>query len=221
MRCIAESCDRPAQYKKAGLCQKHYFRLRRNGTTETKSRSVKPRIVTPNGYVSIYAPEHPLCSGKHPRVFEHRLVMFADIGFSPISCEICSAPESWSTCHVDHKDDNRQNNDRSNLRITCRGCNTSRSKRATTAIYEHNGVRLSAADWAKQPGVNVTAHHLRVRISLGMPIEQALYEPNKTHKKPREFYKAEASRLEKAKRGQTDRKPQAKTQTVHELEEQL
>lgn len=34
MNCRVDGCGREAAYKKARLCQKHYFRVRRTGTTQ-------------------------------------------------------------------------------------------------------------------------------------------------------------------------------------------
>lgn len=44
MKCCVEGCERDAHYKAAQLCQMHYFRQRRYGTTETVKRGkAKPR----------------------------------------------------------------------------------------------------------------------------------------------------------------------------------
>ena len=46
MKCKVEGCGRPADYKAAELCQKHYFRVRRNNTTDMVRAPAKPRAVS-------------------------------------------------------------------------------------------------------------------------------------------------------------------------------
>ena len=44
MKCRAEGCENDAVYKKEQLCQKHYFRQKRYGTTElTRPKAVPLR----------------------------------------------------------------------------------------------------------------------------------------------------------------------------------
>ena len=44
MRCEAEGCNLEAVYKAACLCQKHYFRFRRNGDLNIHRKKAKYRI---------------------------------------------------------------------------------------------------------------------------------------------------------------------------------
>ena len=54
MKCCVEGCERDAHYKAAQLCQMHYFRQRRYGTTETvrrgKAMGLWPKGVPPQNF---------------------------------------------------------------------------------------------------------------------------------------------------------------------------
>lgn len=57
----------------------HYARWRRHGDPLVKlGREPMPKIASGNGYVLVWAPDHPHAQRK--RVFEHRLVMEAHLG---------------------------------------------------------------------------------------------------------------------------------------------
>ena len=124
--CCVDGCDREVMYKADKLCQKHYFRNMRNGTFDI-IRTNKYRIFTPNGYSKVYEPSCELVN-HNGYVFEHRLVYWKNKQ-NVSNCEICNKEISWETVHIDHKDNNRLNNDISNLRPLCNGCNTQRPKR--------------------------------------------------------------------------------------------
>ncbi|PXX59503.1 Flagellar basal body rod protein [Pseudomonas sp. LAMO17WK12:I10] len=187
MQCSVENCGRAAMYKTAQLCQMHYFRVMRNGTTDKLPTSRQQRVITPNGYVRVYEPGHPLAD-KGGYVFEHRHVMWAEVGPGGRDCELCGKHETWLTCHVDHIDENRQNNARSNLRILCRGCNTRRgvtpeshANRSDVGLIEFEGKRNTATQWGMDPRVMVTGATIMRRKRQGMPDYDALFAPKKTH----------------------------------------
>lgn len=185
MKCCVIGCDRDAMYTGKQLCQMHYFRVMRGGTTE-KRVTRKQRRQNPAGYHLIYAPMHPLAqSGGY--VYEHRKVLFDCLGWDLRECAICQKQITWDSCHVDHIDCNVSNNDAANLRPTCSVCNTRRSVKPATewaraVVLEFEGERKTAADWARDPRVSISCHTIASRKRRGMPDEQALFSPKMTHK---------------------------------------
>lgn len=187
MQCSVDGCDRPAHYKAAKLCQMHYFRAWRTGSVELKEKKHARRYVTPNGYVSLYLPGHPLAN-KSNLVFEHRFVMWPIVGEHCSPCELCGKPQTWRKCHVDHKDNDRKNNDPSNLRILCRVCNVRRgfspesyANSGVTGLIEYGGKKETATGWARDPRVSIAGNTIARRIKNGMTVEQALFGRKLTH----------------------------------------
>ena len=187
MQCRVEDCGRSAMYQAAQLCQMHYFRVRRNGTVVKTPIGRALRYVTPNGYITLYKPGHPL-SNKTNCVFEHRFVMWPIVGPDCRPCELCGKPQTWVTCHVDHIDENRQNNAADNLRILCRGCNVKRGFRpeshefrSSIGLIEFDGRRDTATAWARDPRVNVSGNTIRLRKAAGMTDTEALFSDKVTH----------------------------------------
>ena len=193
-KCCVEGCDRDAMYKEKELCQKHYFRQWRYATTElTKSR--KPRIENPDGYQFLWMPGHPLVQ-KTGYVAEHRSVLYSAIGAGPMACEICAKQLTWATCHADHIDRNVRNNDRLNLRPLCSACNTHRDMPPPvdwnrTHVIEFDGLRMTPAEWARDPRVHICGRQIVLRKKSGMSDEQALFSPKITHNKKTKALKDE------------------------------
>lgn len=187
MQCSVDNCEREAAYKAAQLCQMHYFRFRRNGTAVKTPIGRALRYVTPNGYITLYKPDHPL-SNKTKCVFEHRFVMWPIVGPDCRPCELCGKPQTWATCHVDHIDDNRQNNSPTNLRILCRGCNVKRGFRpeshefrSKVGLIEFEGRRDTATAWARDSRVSVSGKTILLRKAAGMTDSEALFSDKVTH----------------------------------------
>lgn len=194
MKCKIDGCGRDAQYKAAQLCQKHYFRIRRNGDIELvmdrKKRltgySRQPRVVMPGkGYIYLYEPDHPLASSQG-YVAEHRKVVFDLFGWSLPPCDICGKQTNWETCHVDHIDCVVSNNAPENLRPVCRPCNTFRNypeqhtmKRRIAITY--NGMTKTAHEWVRELGLNIASNTIRLRLAKGMTVEEALFGKKITH----------------------------------------
>jgi 5-methylcytosine-specific restriction endonuclease McrA len=186
MLCKVEDCERPARYKAACLCQKHYFRVWRYGTPET-TRNGKGRdhYVTPSGYVYVRRPGHPLAL-RSGLVSEHRAVVYDDIGEGPMCCELCGVSVAWDTVHIDHIDESTNNNVRSNLRPTCATCNTRRGRKPEHTYselpIEFGGITQTAHEWSRDPRVRVCGSTIRRRIRSGQSVEQALFGAKKTHR---------------------------------------
>lgn len=184
-QCRAEGCDREARYRSAGLCQKHYFRLRRTGSTERQQRKAVYRRSNPAGYQLLHEPGHPLAGGNG-YVYEHRMVIYSVYGDDLPPCAICGKQVTWADCHIDHIDNDVTNNARENLRQTCRGCNVKRG-RLPACEYEANtkltidGVSMTAHEWARQPGVNVCGNTIRRRKANGASDYDAVFGRKLTH----------------------------------------
>lgn len=159
----------------------HYFRHMRNGHFGL-NRTRKERIVDDRGYVTICADGHPLAD-KHGRVREHRHVYFEQVDKNPSACAMCKILISWADLHIDHRDDNPSNNDPNNLRALCRGCNVYRAHNPLSMgknFLTANGLTLTAAAWARMPGVLVAGNTIMQRKSRGMSDHDAIFSPRRT-----------------------------------------
>lgn len=186
IKCCAEGCDRDAMYAIKRLCQKHYFRVMRGGTTELRRTARVYRRTHTAGYQLIYEPAHPLAS-KFGYVYEHRFVIYGVYGPDLPPCEICGKIVSWADCHIDHIDNDVTNNTRQNLRQTCGPCNVRRGVRTAECEYSGNskitidGVSMTASEWARQPGVNVCGATILRRKAGGASDYDAVHAPKITH----------------------------------------
>lgn len=182
LTCSAPGCGAASRTPGSTLCEKHYGRIRRNGTLENR---VLPEVIEhSHGYLLRYAPNHPLAKRRGVvRDYEHRLVFYDAHGEGPFSCHVCCAEVTWDDMHVDHLDDEKKNNDPANLAAACPTCNqargiekmrtTVRERRATW--IEHDGERRTLAEWADRIGV--TRNALKARIENGWPLADALGLP--------------------------------------------
>lgn len=180
--CIVDGCENPVRSGGSQYCEKHYYRIRRNGTTDTVKRL--HQTVHSNGYILIPAKGHPL-TVRHTGAleYEHRIVYYNEHGEGPFKCHWCGKTVTWDDMHVDHLNAKRDDNRIENLVASCPLCNqhrgidkmrhTMRNKRATW--IEYNGERKTAKEWADKIGI--TREALLDRIKQGWLIDRALTEP--------------------------------------------
>lgn len=187
MKCCVDGCDRDAMYKSAKLCQKHYFRRMRYGTTEL-TKKAKYRYTSSSGYQRILEPQHALADSTG-YVYEHRMVMYASMGPEPKKCEICGDEWRWewaNSSHVDHINEDKSDNRPENLRPLCNSCNVSRSRpvphlSSSNHAITFDGRTMTPAEWAREPDVLVCGNSIIRRLSAGMSVEDALFAEKKTH----------------------------------------
>lgn len=182
-KCKVDGCDNEANRISSRLCEKHYMRVRRHGSTDKKS-NVKPGKLehVGGGYLLLYMPDHPLARGCSPRVYEHRVIYYDHHGEGPFKCYHCGATQTWETMHVDHLDDNPKNNRIDNLACSCPTCNQSRGRAKMTKTAQENsewmiefrGERLHVKEWADRLGIS--RNSLKDRIKK-WPLERAMTEP--------------------------------------------
>lgn len=121
--CSADGCTNGATRVKAGLCEKHYCRVRRGAPLTDPKRSYK--YVTKAGYIILLRSEHPLAMSEG-RVAEHRIVAYEKHEGKCPSCFWCALSLSWEDAVVDHLDEDKQNNKPTNLVVSCNRCNRAR-----------------------------------------------------------------------------------------------
>ena len=185
MKCKVDGCGRDIMYKAKQLCQKHYFRQMRYGTTELTSTR-KYRIQSPAGYQKLYEPQHILADSCG-YVYEHRFLMYEIYKESLPDCILCGRSLNWDNAYIDHIDNDPTNNKIENIRPLCNGCNTFRAKRIYhTHKRRHSitckGISMTPAEWSRQPNVNISGNTILFRLAKGMTEEEAIYSPRKTHK---------------------------------------
>lgn len=183
--CHVDGCSRKAMYLKDKLCQMHYFRRMRTGSFDKRQSSLRYKHSA--GYVLLHLPFHPLADSKG-NVFEHRVRMYEKYGENIPSCELCNKPTNWRSrnTHVDHIDCYKANNDPSNLRILCNGCNVRRVEKVHH-LYDHctaitiGDLTMTANEWSKRPDVVVSNTCIHHRLKRGMSHYDAVYSTRKTH----------------------------------------
>lgn len=182
--CEVDGCADRVRSPGVTLCEKHYMRQRRRGTTKkaVEANPPKAEIYHSNGYVKEYMPDHPLWGEVRGRLYQHRRVFFDHNGKGPFRCHWCDKHVSWDCMHVDHVNAIRDDNAIGNLVASCPRCNQNRGlgkakrtkrKRSVTRI-EWNGESLCLSEWAERVGITPTA--LKWRVAQGWPVQRIVTE---------------------------------------------
>lgn len=131
--CKVDECNRSNHAK--GYCTMHYRRFVKTGSPDGLLRAPNGSgTVSSEGYRWIYAPTHALARTKR-QILEHRVVLYDSIGGGDHPCHWCGVIVSWDLSYpadplaliVDHVDEDKLNNDETNLVPSCNACNIRRS----------------------------------------------------------------------------------------------
>ena len=185
--CSTVGCDKLATRIGFGLCEGCYMRLRRKGTTDYKP--LPPyRSEQSAGYVWLREPGHPL-SDSGGLVYEHRFVYYFHNGDGPFNCHWCGKQITWDMMHIDHLDEDKQNNNIENIVASCPICNQRRgdwkkmAKAREKGQITYKGISKMPHEWAADIGISKSAFVRRIEL---WDIDKAMTIPKgPTGPKPR------------------------------------
>jgi len=150
----------------------HYHRLYRTGTTTKGPYIVKPRKDV-NGYI------------HYGLVALHRIAYRYKYGDNLPPCWSCGKELSWDDgkkMHIDHIDENIENNHIDNLRASCFLCNTHRSSHKQGILLTARGRTMNVASWVREPDVVISYGGLLARLKRGQNAEEAIFGKRKTRR---------------------------------------
>lgn len=120
----------------------HYHRWYRHGDVRRVASKGSVSVSLGRRYRSVYKPRHPLAT-KNGKVYEHRMVLFDEIGPGPHACHWCETEVDWlpkgdpRELQPDHLNDDGADNRIENLVPACRRCNALRgTQRRSDALRE-------------------------------------------------------------------------------------
>lgn len=123
-RCIVDGCDKPTPTR-GRVCAMHRQRKARSGSYELRGRPRQTR-----DYIKVARPGHPQAQMANGRGYLHRINLYDAIGPGTHPCAYCAVPVTWGVdLHVDHIDNDRDNNDPTNLAPCCAPCNARKGDR--------------------------------------------------------------------------------------------
>lgn len=124
--CDVGGCTRQ-RYGQRRLCNTHAMRKHRYGDVHADRSRAGRTWDHSSGYRIVGAAGHQLADSKGS-VYEHRLVLFNEIGPGPHGCHWCGDPVDWADgLEADHLNNQRDDNRPENLVPSCHGCNTRRA----------------------------------------------------------------------------------------------
>lgn len=168
--CTVPGCGR--RHCAAGLCNTHYARSRRRTGLEPErpiadrtgprtgptNAKWKERIVRPDGYVFVHAPEgHPMANSQG-YILEHRLLKSQQLGRVLTPTEI-----------VHHRDHDRAHNEPRNTKLI-RGHRA--HAKLHSAHYEFRGQSHTIPEWAAL--FHLSRRTINGRMQKGWSLERAL-----------------------------------------------
>lgn len=142
--CSVPDCDKPSRTAKADYCPMHYHRWYRHGSVDKTASGSGITASLGRRYRTIYNPTHPL-AGKNGKVYEHRAVLYDQIGPGPHPCHWCEDEVDWlpkgtpGALQVDHLNNDGADNAPANLAPSCAGCNTARGQQRKAAALASQG----------------------------------------------------------------------------------
>lgn len=178
--CQADECSKPATRSGGTRCEAHFYRERRNGTLTVTMGRKAGTLVHTQGYLLVPAEGHPRALGRY-RAYEHRKVFTDAHGEGPFRCHWCKEPISWDGMHVDHLNEQVDDNRPENLAASCPGCNMHRNRERLMQRWRRakgltvNGETLTINEWAQRAGISRMA--LVDRLARGWAPERAVSEP--------------------------------------------
>ena len=115
------------------MCSKHYFRKYRGQPLETEA--TRERRYHSKGYILVAAAGHPVASRVNGYAYEHRKIFYDAYPAGPFACHYCEDELVWDTqpsetnrVLISHLDNDKTNNDLTNLVPSCLVCSRARSR---------------------------------------------------------------------------------------------
>jgi hypothetical protein len=122
--CNVGGCTKKATRIEAGMCEVHFYRLRRTGSTDKKQK--KGKYVDKHGYVKLRLKDHPLSEKESKMVYEHRKILYDKYKNMEMECFWCGKKLTWNIAITDHLNEIKDENTFENLVMSCNKCNRAR-----------------------------------------------------------------------------------------------
>lgn len=141
--CTVDGCDKPTRSRAADWCKMHYHRWYRHGDVNRVATEM-PSVSKGRRYRTVAGKGHPLAM-KNGRVYEHRFVLYNEIGEGPHACYWCETEVDWlpkgdpRELHPDHLNGDGGDNRPENLVPSCRRCNVLRGTQQRADVLRASG----------------------------------------------------------------------------------